>query len=300
MMFNEKIREFIHRNAGYGAAILASAVYLATSFVRIDKTGKSVYQIIVDSAIIFMIGFFIHRVFDIQGLLIGERNELYQKSMRLHGEAVIKVAPDLDKLDDWCFLKNADNLRVQRIRILSEEGLRYGEYFEPDGSLKDGAFVDLDAITSKNMKRIYRRRNRCVEKALRIKLTRLSAAELTSEGVNANDPYNFGRTKRKYEQQSSAQAAISKAGSALIFGYYGVSLLEDFSYANLIWNAMQVAMFVLIGAVAMYNSYLFITNEHRGRIVKKINCLEMFECYRKKKYPNENKEGSDEESLEIY
>lgn len=298
-MLNDKIKDFIHRNAGYGAATFASLVYLATSFIRIDKTGKSIYQIIVDSAIIFMIGFFIHRVFDIQGILIGERDETYKQTMELHGEAVIKVAPDLDKLDDWCYQKNIENLRIQRIRILSEEGLRYDEYFEKDGSIKDDAFVDVDEIKGKYMKRLYKRRNRCVDKALRVKLTRLSAAELTSESADANDPYNFGRTKKKYEQQSSAQAAISKAGSALIFGYYGVTLLEDFSYANLIWNALQVAVFVLIGAVAMYNSYLFITNEHRGRIVKKVNCLEMFESYRKKKYPNENKEGSDEESLEI-
>lgn len=40
-----------------------------------------------------------------------------------------------------------------------------------------------------------------------------------------------------------------------------------------------MAIFVLVGSINMYNSYLFITGEYRGRIVKKISHLEMFDNY---------------------
>lgn len=276
-MIDVKIREFFQRNIGYAAVILACGVYLATSFIRIDETGKTIARIIFDGAIVFLLGFFINRVFDLQGILNGERSEIYQKTMEKHGEMVVKVAPRIDKLDEWCAAKNQENLRVQRVRILAEEGLCYGDYFNNDGSIKESSFVDLDAVTSKTLKRLYRRRNRCVKRALHVKLTPITAGELTSEGAKGNDPYNFGRTKAEYEKQMSTYDGISKVFIAFVFGYYGVELLQDFSYANLIWHGLQVAMFVLIGAVSMYNAYLFITTEHRGRIVKKVNCLEMFD-----------------------
>ena len=109
-----------------------------------------------------------------------------------------------------------------------------------------------------------------------MKLTPLSAGELTSEGTRATDPYNFGRTKEQYHRQVSLRDVVSKIGTALIFGYYSASLIENFSYAALIWNVLQVAIFILVGIIRMNSSEMFITDEYRGRIVKKINILEMF------------------------
>lgn len=273
---DSKIRDFIYRNVGYAAVIFACGTYLATSFINIDKTEKSIWEILIDGAIVFILSFFINRVFDLQGIINGERSEIYQDTMRLHGQAVLKVSPVLDQLDEWCEKKNAENLRLQRTRILASEGLRYDDYFEADGTVKEGVFFDPDTVNSRNVKRLYRKRNECIEKAIRVKLTPLSAGELTSEGAKGNDPYDFGRTKLKYEMQTSAYDACSKIAIAIVFGYYGVSMLESFSYADLIWHVFQVGLFAGVGTVSMYNSYNFIRGEHRGRIVKKINCLEMF------------------------
>lgn len=273
---DSKIRDFFHRNVGFAAVILTCAAYLATSFIHIDKTGKSIWEILIDGAIVFILSFFINRIFDLQGIMNGERSEIYQNTMRLHGESVMKVSSVLDRLDEWCAKKNAENFRIQRTKILAGEGLRYSDFFDDDGSLREGAFIDLDTVQSRNMKRLYRRRNRCINKALHVNLTPLSAGELTSEGAKGDDPYNFGRTKLEYERQMSTYDALSKIAIAIVFGYYGVSMLESFSYADLVWHGFQVALFTVVGAVSMYNSYFFITSEHRGRIVKKVNCLEMF------------------------
>lgn len=272
-----KVREFIHRNVGYAVVFLTCGAYIATSFINIDKTGKTIWEILIDGAIVFILSFFINRVFDMQGIMNGERSELYQNTMQLHAEAIMKVSPSIDRLDEWCMQKNAENLRVQRTRILAGEGLRYADYFDADGSLTEGAFVDIETVQSRSMRRFYRRRNRCIEKALHVELTPLSAGELMSEGSKGDDPYDFGRTKLEYEKQMSIYDALSKVVIAIVFGYYGVSMIENFSYSILIWHGFQVIIFALIGVVSMYNSYIFITSEHRGRIVKKVNCLEMFD-----------------------
>ena len=275
---NEKIKDFFQRSLGYFVVVLVAAAYICTAFIQIDETGKSVMRIIADGAIVFLLGFFINRSFDLQGIMDGEKNDRFQSSFTLHGETVVKISPHIDRLDEWCRIKNEENLRIQRTRVLASEGLAYSNYFNEDGSAKD-IVIDESKLKNKYTRKIERKRIACFNKALHLKLTPLTAGELTSEGTKAQDPYDFGRTKQEYEKQRGLYDIISKVVIAAIFGYYGVSLVQNFSYATLIWNCLQVAIFVLVGSINMYNSYLFITGEYRGRIVKKISHLEMFDNY---------------------
>ncbi len=48
---------------------------------------------------------------------------------------------------------------------------------------------------------------------------------------------------------------------------------------TLIWNGLQVAIFLIMGCIKMYNSFMFVTGEYRTRIVNKTNNLEMFHNY---------------------
>jgi hypothetical protein len=128
-----KVKDFFRQNIGYFVVAAVCAVYIATALITIDKTGKTVEQIIADSAIVFCLGVFINRVFDLQGMMNGDRDEKVQTTMAVHGETVVKISPYIDKLDDWCKLKNEENLKIQRTRILATEGLRYDDYFNADG-----------------------------------------------------------------------------------------------------------------------------------------------------------------------
>lgn len=44
-------------------------------------------------------------------------------------------------------------------------------------------------------------------------------------------------------------------------------------------NELQVAIFLIMGCIKMYNSFMFVTGEYRTRIVNKTNNLEMFHNY---------------------
>ena len=116
-------------------------------------------------------------------------------------------------------------------------------------------------------------------RSLRLKLTPITASGLTSEGGKKQDPYFFGRTKSQYERQTVAKDIISKIAVACLFGYYGAELVQDFSWASLIWKLLQVGIFVVMGVIKMYQSYMFVIDEYRGRIVKKIDNLQKFENY---------------------
>lgn len=274
----DKVKVFLKQNVGYFVVALVSAIYIATAFVAIDETGKTIEQIIADTAVVFFLGYFINRVFDLQGMMNGDRDERVQMAIVVHGETVVKISPYIDKLDEWCNIKNEENLKLQRTKILASEGMRYEDYFCADGSAKE--FVpDQEKLKNKFLRKSEKARMKCFKKALHLKLTPLSAGGLTSEGGKHQDPYNFGLTKRQYETRTSIKDLLSKVAIAAIFGYYGVQLIQDFSYAMLIWNGLQVGIFVIMGCIKMYNSFIFVTDEFRGRVVKKTNNLEMFYNY---------------------
>ncbi len=275
---NEKIRDFFKQNIGYFIVALVSIVYIATAFITVDETGKTIGEIIADTAVVFFLGLFINRVFDLQGMMNGDRDERVQMAIVTHGETVVKISPYIDRLDEWCKLKNEENLKVQRTRVLASEGMRYEDYFNEDGSAKDFK-PDEEKLKNKTLCKTEKARIRCFKKALHLKLTPITAGALTSEGGKKQDPYNFGRTKGQYETQTSVKDIITKICIAGIFGYYGVRLIQDFNYATLIWNGLQVAIFLIMGCIKMYNSFMFVTGEYRTRIVNKTNNLEMFHNY---------------------
>lgn len=275
-----KVKDFLRQNIGYFVIVVVAVVYICTAFITIDETGKSVGQIIADTAIVFFLGLFINRIFDLQGMMNGDKDERVQKALEVHGETVLKISPYLDKLDDWCEVKNAENLKLQRTKILSSDGLKYSDYFNDDGSAKE-IMPDEAKLKDKNFRKNELLRLHCFHKALRLKLTPLTAGSLTSEGNKHSDPYNFGLTKQQYETRASLRDTITKIATAFIFGYYGVRFIQDFDYANLIWNSLQVVMFIAMGCIKMYNSYIFVTGDFRSKIVKKTNTLEMFYNYTK-------------------
>lgn len=210
-----------------------SIVYIATAVITIDETGKTISQIIADGTIAFLLGLFINRVFDLQGMMNGEREEKVIATKQLHGEMVMKISPNIEKLDDWCEIENRKNYRVQRTKILARAGLKYEDCFDENGVAKQFK-VDKEKMQDKYLRRQELKRLALYNKAVNLKLTALSAGELTSEGGKQQDPYYFGRTKAQYEASRSIMDIISKIGIAVIIGYYGVGLIEEFSYANVL------------------------------------------------------------------
>ncbi len=275
---NEKVKEFFKHNIGYLIVAFVSAVYIMTAFIAIDRTGKTVAEIIADGAIAFLLGVFINRIFDLQGLSNGDREERVQATKNEHGATVLRISPHIDKLDEWCERENAKNYKVQRTKILARVGLRYDDCFDGDGVAKEWTPSEAN-MANKVLRKIELKKLKGYSAAVNLKLTALSAGELTSEGGKQQDPFYFGRTKAQYETHEGVFDIISKLGTAFIFGYYGVTLIQGFNYANLIWTSLQVALFLVMGVIKMYQAYNFVVDEFRGRIIKKIDSLQKFENY---------------------
>ena len=271
-----KTKDFFTKYLGYLVVFIVSAIYIVSSLAQMGTTGRTIGEIITDGALALLLGMFINIIFDLQGMMNGDRSEEVRATIALHGQIVERISPYIERLDDWCEKQNKENLRVQRSKILAGEGMCYSDYFDEEGRAKP-FIVNEERLKNKLLRRDELKRLWCYRKALRLKLTPLTASGLTSEGGKSSDPGYLGRTKGDYTKESLIKDFIVKAGTAIIFGYYGVELVQDFSYADLIWKSLQVAIFIIAGVIKMYQSYMFVKDEYRGRIIKKIDNLQKFE-----------------------
>ena len=273
-----ELKNFLHQNLGYITVTLVCAVFMATAFVQMGRTGKTVGEIVSESALMFFLGIFVNYILDIQGIINGERDPRVIKTQELHSEVVERVSPFIERLDGWCREQNAEAQRMQRTRILAAGGLKYSECFDEDGRALPFA-VNKEALRDKYKREDEMRRIRAHRRAVRLRLTSLCPSELTSEGGRRDDPFYMGRTKAQYEREMSIRDIFSKIATAGILGYFGVELITDFDPAVLIWRGMQVAVLLVMGILKMLKSQMYMTDEYRGRVVKKIDHLIKFENY---------------------
>lgn len=301
-----RIKEYIMRNVGMLGVVLLSVGYTATALITISRTQKTVQQIIVDGATFLLLGVLLTRLFSLQGIMNGERDRRVVETVTLHGQTVKRIEPFIDRLDAWCELKNAQALKMQRTHILLRNGMKYEHYFDEEGIARGFVaqpFVETlpppppDMLPAKErlawiereQKKIDRARAlherqeatrlQFYEAALRIKLTPLSTCALTGGMVRREDPFYFGRSKHEYEVHSGRQDLILRVLAAIVFGFFSVELLENFSMADLVWKMLQVSIALAMGLVQMYQSHIYVTEEYRGAVIQKIDHLQMFTNY---------------------
>ena len=69
---------------------------------------------------------------------------------------------------------------------------------------------------------------------------------------------------------------------AVIVGYFGVTFVADANYSTIIWNTLQIVMYIFSGVIQMYASYNWIVDDYRQSIIKKIDYLQKFKIFAEK------------------
>ena len=266
-MKKNSITEAIYKNAGYIVVVLISVVYVASSLINISRSGKSVYEIIGAGVLSLIVGILINSVFRSIGIKRGEEDEKTVATAALHAKCVDEIVPYIDRLDSFCQEENARALKEVRSRILAKEGIRYSDCFD------EGA-VAINAKFGNDRAKI-----RAYNKALRVKIKPLMPSNLTSDGAKPGDPFDFGRSKREFRAQRSVSDVAIKILMAVLFGYFGVTLASEVNVASLIWNALQIVLYITGGIIQMYSSYSWVVDDYRGGVVRKIDMLQKFKIY---------------------
>lgn len=270
----EKIKDFINKNIGYLVALFVSLAYIATSILTLGESGKSIAKIIGDGAASFFLGTLLTHVFSLQGILRGKKDPRMLSTEALHGEQVVRITSCINRLDDWCDKKTSEALRRERTKILARNAMRYEDYFDEGGIARD---FEPRTCKTREERRREKLRYKTYKQAVAVRITPLLAGTLTGGGERVADPFDFGPDIGDYERSTVRRGAITKILLACVFGYYSVDLIVGFSYAELIWKIFQVGMYCTSGVIQTQQSFLFVVDQYRRRIVRAIDRLQEFE-----------------------
>ncbi len=263
--------ESLYKNAGYYCVGLISLIYIAGSLILISKTGKSIYEIIGTGFISMVVGSLINGSLRSVGVRRGEENEKMIEAQKNHAEVLCQVSPHLDKLEEFCDSENKNAIKKIRIKILAAVGLKYNDCFDENGVCKE-----LLLTQDRKNRRKNRKIMRAYRKAVNLKIKELTVDALTFECGNTDNPFDFGKSKREFSKSKNATDIITRVIMAVIFGYFGVTLVNEINFATVIWNALQIVMYITSGVVGMYSTYMWIVEDYRQGILKKIEYLKRF------------------------
>ena len=294
-MKKNNFTEMIFKNAGYVVVVLVSALYVASSLINVSKSGKSVYEIIATGVLSLIVGVMINGAFRSIGVRRGDEDERVIATNQLHAKTVEDITPHIERLDEFCEGENKRAVREIRTRILMREGMKYSDYFDEDGASKYNEIATNVAVKSAEQMKsqgdeipsqnegMDKVKYKAYRRALRVKVKPLVSSNLTSDGVKANEPFDFGKSKREFTAQRSAGDVLVKLIMAVLFGYFGVSLASEVNVASVIWNGLQIVLYITGGVIQMYNSFMWVVDDYRGSVVKKIDYLQKFKNYVSKK-----------------
>lgn len=282
----DKIKVFMTRYVGFLAVALICAIYVWSEFLNIEETGKTAHAIIFDGATAFAAGISIQVMCANMGILWGRSDPGVRDAERDHEGAVREVSDvdGMDALNDWCRGENNRNKRFQRTRILADVGLSYGQCFDEEGTPKDYdvSMPKRSEIKTRGLRmwcvyrRIARDRMKAFRKAVFIRLSELSAGELTGEGRRGSDPFYMGRGVAEYQKQTTTKSMVSKIITSVAFGYYSMDMLVDFSLPVLLGRLAQMLLFVVFGIFSFTGAVSYMTGEFRERLRAKVGHLRRF------------------------
>ena len=267
----EKIKGFFAANSVFIVVIFVLLFYVFTGVLELNETGQSVGQIIGDGGLFFAISMLVLSLMTLQGLLDGDKDSRVLATNTAHGKIIMEMAPYTDLVDEWCELKNAENLKLQRTRILASVGLKYDDCFDKDG-------VELKYPLEEKPGKVTDRKNAAYLKAIFLELPMLDSGTLMSGGNGDGDGYYLKKSKGKYALNAISKKAVMKFALAILVGVYGVQLVSNFSWLILIWTGIQAGICLVSGIAQRLASKMFVTEDLRSQTIRKINFLEMCRC----------------------
>ncbi|MBO5312481.1 MAG: hypothetical protein J6B29_00810 [Clostridia bacterium] len=275
-MREKGLGDSLYKNAGYLSVALISLVYISSSLVTISRTGRGIWEIIGTGILSLIVGVMINGAFRSIGIRRGDEDERVRATLSLHAMAVEDIVPHIHKLDSFCIEENKRALGEIRARLLCHEGLKYSDYFDENGDL----LTDKARECLEKWKRGEdKKKKKQLLKAIRVKIKPLASTALTSDGTQADNPFDFGKSKREYSGQRSASDMVIKLIMAIIFGCFGVSLVSEINVASVIWSSLQIILYITGGVIQMYGSYMWVIDDYRSGIIKKIDYLQKFKRF---------------------
>lgn len=272
------IKKFLFKNIGLFLIAAVSALYIVKGLYTLEESGRGIMQILGDGILSATVGALICILMRQTGISYGNDDTELIRARSFHGRLIDKASRRAELLDDFCRRENEEARRTLRNRILSSAGLKYEDHFDVLGT-PTGTQISVRERKSREERALFRKKKRALKKALSLKITLLTPASLSVDGSKDTDPFDFGRTEGEYLARRGGKDLISKIAFGIVFGYYAIRLTEGAGLDDVLWAALQIGVYLILGAAQMVQAYMFVKTEIYSRIIRKTDLLQKFFRY---------------------
>lgn len=276
---SEKIRTAIKLYAAYAVILIMCVMYTLIGTVQIEKKDADLMVLTEGMLLPYVFGVALTTLFREQGLIIGAQEPRVKRAEEEHEAAAGQCAPRVEELSHWCEDQTRKQLRLERMRILADAGLRYEDYYDEAGELTavyEPREIPGKTAGARRLRRMERRKLRAYDRAVRFRISPLYAGELIDEGHRAGDPFYMGRSQKAFRAQSFGSSLVTKPVISFVVGYYGFQQIENFKPAVLIGQLFGLSIFLTFGVIAMMSAMSYKKEEYCGRLTRKTGYLRQF------------------------
>ena len=244
---------------------LICCVYIAHGLFTLEESKQTIAEIVGNIAWSGTIGVIISSMFTSQGLKDGRNTELFLNSLKAYGDSKSRATPWFDKLTTWCSYKNAYDLEIRKREIVEGAGLNYraftvGYYDEHPEVLTEDQLKALENVDT-------------------CKVLKITQRELLSDMPKNkfSEKNRFGETVLEYQTKGTILDIIIKLALAIICGLYTLEPIKDSNWAGLVWNLLQILMWLSFGFQKYIDSKYFMEYEYRqSHLVQKTELFNEF------------------------
>lgn len=253
---------------------IVSITYITQGVFSLTSKGGSIFEIIGSMGLSIIIGIIISNSLNNMGLTRGRNSELFINSSIRYAEVKKEAVPYLDKITAWCEYKNSQELENKKRTIIQTNGLNWKAF-------KLGYYENhTDKLNDEQKK--------ALELAKKVKILKLNSQELLSDlqkpmnSVFVKSRSKFGESEKDFKNINLAQDIITRLGIGIVCGMYSLEPLVNKDNVNeivagVIWNSMQIIMWLSFGIMKYYNAKSFMVDEYRHtHIISKTEYLNEF------------------------
>ena len=275
----KKLTDLIKENLQKIIIVIVSIVYIFQGIFALRTKDTTIWDILGNIGMSIVVGVIISSSLNSMGLRAGRYGDIFMGSMEAYGLAKNRATPYFDKLSSWCDYKNAQELEAKKKEIIQNAGLNWKAY-------KFGYYDD-----EKNLEKLEERQIKALKDVKFCKIYRLVSYELLSDLPQQKTvsifgktiiPKRFGEDETSYKTRNAISNLFSRIFMSIICGAYTLMPLINADnkaeiIAGMLWNAMQILMWLTFGIMKYMNAKSFMEDEYRQtHIIQKTELLNEF------------------------
>lgn len=263
--FGEKLRDNIQKLLIFAVSV----VYVFQGLFSLTKKDISVLEILGDIGLSIVVGAIISAQMNSMGIKDGRKSEIFESSMKSYGEAKAKSTKYFDKLQAWCEYKYSIELEAKKKDIILSAGLSWKGF-------KVGYYDEHNERLSEEQKKQ-------LERAKTAKVEKIYAGDLLSDSNKDKTLFGrtfgrFGKSEKEYSAMVNASDVFYKVSMGIVCGLYMLKpIFSEQIAANMLWNALQILIWLAFGSMKYANAKYFMEFEYRqSHVIQKTEYINEF------------------------